>query len=569
MKIAVGYVRCSTDMQDDSIDQQKQAIEKWAKDHSFKIIGWYEDEGKSGTSFEKRPAFTQLARRIESSPNFEYVLVYDESRWGRAGNPRESTYWKIHFEKHGVLVRIINSQSKNENDIGSYVVEVVEGAEASEYSKKLARSTLRGCNDNASKGFSNGGTAPYGYRRVAVNRQSGEIVRELLPGEHRRDGEEKVIWNLGDRNEIKTVRHIFHLKCSGYGYRAIADSLNKEGIACPQRGRWRNKNQMWSAGTIQSILTNPVYCGDRIYNRHPLSRKRISEQNVLGVTKERWISTEKEWIVQHGAHPSIVSRDVFTKANSSRKLAKRSNQHFHTSPYLLTGLIKCARCGFNYQGQSYRSQNIFYYVDGGHMNKGNSVCTRLSIRKEKIEGFVLDQIRENLPTSKAVSRLEEMISQFLSKRSNSDGDFKSAERALAQIQQKIENLLVSIEKGLDMETVLPRLKELEKEKKQVELEFEKLGRIAGEKIEIAKAAQAASKFISDFDKHFNRAPIQEKKALLKQIVLGVRVEPERRIATCAITKIPMVSRALTALVNPSEFLNTGHLVGAACSGGRT
>ena len=164
IKIAVGYVRCSTDMQDDSIEQQKKAIETWAKTNGYTVIEWFEDEGKSGTSFDKRPAFMRMVKRIESSPNFEHVLVYDESRWGRAGNPRESTYWKVHLERHGVKVRIVNSQSKNENDIGSYVVEVVESAEASEYSKKLSRSTLRGCFDNAAKGFSNGGTAPYGYK---------------------------------------------------------------------------------------------------------------------------------------------------------------------------------------------------------------------------------------------------------------------------------------------------------------------------------------------------------------------------------------------------------------------
>ena len=88
IKIAVGYVRCSTDMQDDSTEQQKKAIEIWAKGNGYAIIEWFEDEGKSGTSFDKRPGFMRMVKRIESSTNFEYVLVYDESRWGRAGNPR-------------------------------------------------------------------------------------------------------------------------------------------------------------------------------------------------------------------------------------------------------------------------------------------------------------------------------------------------------------------------------------------------------------------------------------------------------------------------------------------------
>ena len=48
IKIAVGYVRCSTDMQDDSIEQQRNAIEFWATANNVRIIEWFEDEGKSG-----------------------------------------------------------------------------------------------------------------------------------------------------------------------------------------------------------------------------------------------------------------------------------------------------------------------------------------------------------------------------------------------------------------------------------------------------------------------------------------------------------------------------------------
>lgn len=569
MKIAVGYVRCSTEMQDDSIEQQKKAIEAWAKSNAFKVIEWFEDEGRSGTNFDRRHGFVKLQRKVESSPNFQYVLVYDESRWGRAGNPRESTYWKVHFERHGVSVRVINSQSRNENDIGSYVVEVVEGAEASEYSKKLSRSTLRGCIDNALRGFSNGGTAPYGYRRVAVNKQTGEIIRELLPGQYAHYGAEKVIWDIGEDEEVKTAKKIFDLKRSGYGYRTIADMLNKERTPCPRRGRWRNKNQLWSVCTIQSIITNPVYCGDRVYNRHPLSKKRISESNILGKTKDKWISDENEWIIQCNAHPAIVSSEVFQEANGKRKLAKRMNQHIYESPYLLSGLVRCEHCGFNYQGQSYRKQNIFYYVDGGNMNKGKSVCDRLSIRKEKLEGFVLDLIHESLPFSKAAVRFEEMITEYLSKRSCGRGELLEVERKMKENEQQIQNLLHLVEKGAELDTVFGRIQELEKAKKRLEAEKQKLERLAGEKIETNKAAKLAADFLLNFDKQFEQSPMQEKKEMIRQVVLGVRIDPERRIATCAVTKIPMVNRALTALINLSEFLNSSHRVGAHCSGGRT
>ena len=42
VKIAAGYVRCSTEKQDDSIDQQKNEIINWAGENGYKIINWFE-----------------------------------------------------------------------------------------------------------------------------------------------------------------------------------------------------------------------------------------------------------------------------------------------------------------------------------------------------------------------------------------------------------------------------------------------------------------------------------------------------------------------------------------------
>lgn len=564
IKVAVGYVRCSTDMQDDSIEQQKKAIGEWARQNGYTVIEWFEDEGKSGTSFDKRPGFMRMVRRAESSPNFEHILVYDESRWGRPGDPRENNYWKTHFKRFGVLVTVVNSQSKSGNDIGSCVIELVESAEASEYSKKLSRSTLRGCIDNASKGFSNGGSAPYGYKRVAVDKLTGQVIRELLPGEHRRKGEEKVIWELGDEAEVKTVQRIFRMKASGHGYRSIAEQLNAEKIPCPKRGRWRNKNQLWSMITVQNMITNPSYCGDRVYNRHPLSKKTKGESNVLGKTKDRWISDKQEWVIQQDAHPAIVNRELFEKANSipNRPTEARRNSHFYESQYLLTGMVKCEHCGFNFQGQTYRKTNHQYYVDGGNMNKGKSVCVRTSIRKEVLEDFVVELILESLPFSKPAARLEEMIREHLAGQRQGDSIIAGLERRAQEIDRKIQNLLDAVEKGIDLDTVLYRIRELEEEKKALERKRGESS-VCQNRLDPKAASSQVAEFFLNFRDKFANAPLAERKALLRQVVLGVSVNPSSRVAQCSVTKIPMVNPALRAALNPSGF------VGASCSGGRT
>src|SRR3990172_4530235 len=83
-RVAVGYLRCSTENQDDSPDQQKKAILAFAELKGYPMIEWFTDFGKSGTTFKQRPEFMRLKAAVEQSPPFSTVICYDESRWGRA-----------------------------------------------------------------------------------------------------------------------------------------------------------------------------------------------------------------------------------------------------------------------------------------------------------------------------------------------------------------------------------------------------------------------------------------------------------------------------------------------------
>ena len=548
MKISVGYLRCSTDLQDDSVEQQRKAIQQWAAENDFQVIDWYEDEGKSGTSFEKRPAFNRMMRRVESGVNFQYILVYDESRWGRPNNPRENTYWKVHAERYGIRVRVINSASKNENDIGSFVTEVVESAEASEYSKKLSRSTLRGAKANALNGFSSGGTAPYGYVRVAVDKAASQMVRPLKTGEWIRNNQEKVRWQLGDQGEIEVVKRIFQLKVSGLGYVMIAHTLNKEGIPCPKRGRWRNKDQKWCQGTIRTIITNLVYCGMRVYNKHPQSHLR------LGALKQRWINDEKEFSVLEDAHPAIVSKELFQKANiSSRGKFGMGYAQIVKSEYLLSGLIKCGSCGFNFSGQRYYKSGNYYYQDSGYINKGRSVCSSFLIQKEKIESFVIQNIKENILAADLETKLQHIVEKQIESRfTGKDLTLDRLEKALDSNKSQMSNIIDAIAQGIKVDTVLERVSQLEAERDRLLREREKQERVTIRKDDVTELVKTITREVHNFERAFESALPPEKKRWIRRFLLGIDVDRAKNRALCYIMKIPMVSHPVMTALLPSE-----------------
>ena len=80
------YTRVSTTMQVDgySLDAQKSRMKAFADFNDYKVVGEYEDAGKSGKSIEGRLEFNRMMEDIKSGKDgVSYVLVFKLSRFGR------------------------------------------------------------------------------------------------------------------------------------------------------------------------------------------------------------------------------------------------------------------------------------------------------------------------------------------------------------------------------------------------------------------------------------------------------------------------------------------------------
>ena len=537
---AAGYLRVSTDLQDRSSLQQRRDLEEWAKSNDRVIVEWFCDEGRSGTTFLKRPDFVRLAKVVENSPKFSEVLVWDESRWSRT-NPRHSIYWKERFREHGVTVKVINSRADGSDSLASLIQETLESHEAGEYSLKLSRSTFRGAADNALQGYSAGGFPPIAYERAAVDAKTGKLIRKLVPGVWRRQHEEKVVWKPGDPKDVKTVRRIFQMKIDGHGVRAIADILNREGIPCPRTGRWKNSNQKWSSGTVRTILRNPAYYGARVYNRHPQS-------HLHGPEKEAWENLPEKWVVKENAHPAIISKETWLKANDGAKPYERRNRFFLTSSYLLSGLIVCKRCGFKYHGitKTVRSKGYKrgYYVDSGYHTKGRSVCGPFMITQDEIERRVMEAVRE-LVASKAFR--DDVVAQLQQrmKAGSIVATGRELRRRITINRQALAGLLSLIEAGTAVTEVKPRIEALEREKRALEQQLQLPA--SDDRMRYQSVSERVMDLLRNFERTMKSGPIHIQKAILKRFVDRIVVDPTAHKVVIMVRRMPSVEQPVPSM----------------------
>src|SRR5215468_1977003 len=94
MRRAAQYVRMSTDYQRYSIENQAAVIAAYAQMHNISIVRTYRDEGESGLKIKNRAGLIQLLADVRSGQaDFDQILVYDISRWGRFQDTDESAHY--------------------------------------------------------------------------------------------------------------------------------------------------------------------------------------------------------------------------------------------------------------------------------------------------------------------------------------------------------------------------------------------------------------------------------------------------------------------------------------------
>lgn len=242
------------------------------------------------------------------------------------------------------------------------------------------------------------------------------------------------------------------LRAAGTGFRAIAVTLNEEGVLPPgalyyqRKGRSdpRNVNHKWAETTVKALIRSEVYIGNMVQGKTGTlsykSRKLINKP-------------EEEWIRVEGTHEPIISREVWDTVVSIDKKKVRKTPPTDGIRSIFTGLVYCADCGFKMRNHIER----FTYKDGtpgryssficgNYARSGKSACTIHSIYENVLEELVLTDIREKARFVECDGeRLAEQISRMKEKESRSrvisyEQELKAAAARMIELERLMQNL---------------------------------------------------------------------------------------------------------------------------------
>lgn len=308
---AAQYVRMSTENQQYSTHNQADKIREYAEKRGIEIIKTYADDGKSGLSIGGRASLQKLIADVETgAADFNVILVYDVSRWGRFQDADESAYYEYICKRAGIQVAYCAEQFENDGSPVSTIVKGVKRAMAGEYSRELSVKVFAGQCRLIELGFRQGGAAGFGLRRILID-ERGSIKSELKRGEHKSFQTDRVILMPGPEEEVAWVTKMYRwLIENDLNFREIADGLNEAGIAT-------DLDRPWTSSSVRTVLTNEKYIGNNVFNRSSFKLKKLHVENPPDM-----------WIRKEGAFEGIVPLEVFMTAQEiiTTRSAKLSDE---------------------------------------------------------------------------------------------------------------------------------------------------------------------------------------------------------------------------------------------------
>ncbi len=309
-KKAALYVRVSTNMQidKDSLPLQKSDLANYAK-YALDIPEYeiFEDAGYSAKNTD-RPRYQQMMARLRTG-EFSHLIVWKIDRISRNLLDFAAMYEEL--KRLGVVFVSKNEQFDTSTAIGEAMLKII--LIFAELERKMTSERVTAVMvSRANNGQWNGGRIPFGYAYDKVTK----------------------IFSINEK-EAATVRAIYDKYEETHSLLQTCKFLNENGLST-------RSGIPWNPTTARTMLSNPFYIGNYLYNKHDLSKT-----NYRLKTNRR---PESEWILVEDHHVPIVDRERWESVNDQLKANRRSNKdgprtYTRVNTHIFAGLLICGKCG--------------------------------------------------------------------------------------------------------------------------------------------------------------------------------------------------------------------------------
>ena len=489
----------STDQQDQSIPQQRQALTEYAAKHGYGVVGEFEDAGISGDDTERRVGFLAM-RDAAGRGEFDLVLAWDSDRIGR-WDLLSGGYWLHPFRQAGIVFETVAQGRVDLEGLNGQLLYSVAQMGKHQYLIDLSRNVLRGQRDAARngkrRGIGGGGPTLDGYRRLA-------------------DGSVEI-----DQDRAEIVQRIFtEFLAPGGSLRSVTTNLNLAEVKTLTGGKW-------SFSRVRKVLTNEKYAGSFVrfrwsggkYFGLDAAGEIVARDKTAGKTER-----DRPLITIPDNHPPIVDQEVFDQAQTKLAANRTETTRKDTRVFPFAGLLRCSECGGVMGGRGSR------YICNTYHREGRGGCQPNTISESKLLPAVVKLLRQEYCGEQRIEDLRRTLQDELAAGTTvKPVDQRRLAKRIEVLDQQISRgaeRLLSVPETL-VQTITGKLTELQEQRDRLQCELDAAGRtetapqaLDEETVEAAiEALQALSERLTD-------AKPEDLRELLKGLVVRIELHFE-------------------------------------------
>jgi site-specific DNA recombinase len=352
------YLRVSSEEQRDreTILTQRNFAERYCALHEIVPVGWYADDGVSGTiAVNQRPEGARLLQDARDG-RLSVVYVYRVDRIGRVALHVLQAVKTL--EECGVRVASMTEPFDTSTPAGRLMLNMLSSFADFERASILEK-TLEGTNRHAREGEWVGGIVPFGYRLQAARLA---ICESTIAGT--------------DLAEAEIVRRVYLRTVEDrWTCQQIAEELNALGVpanagAGEPGKRAKGTAAAWTGSRVRNLLANTTYMGLHRYGVHSeKSGRELIERDV----------------------PAIVSAETWDAAQAVMRTHRQWSDRNRRRDYLLRGLITCGVCGLSFIGHAdTRDGSVYYRCGARNQARGIYGAQGLRCPSKAVKGAPLE-----------------------------------------------------------------------------------------------------------------------------------------------------------------------------------
>jgi site-specific DNA recombinase len=226
----------------------------------------------------------------------------------------------------------------------------------------------------------------------------------------------------------------------------------------------------------------------------------------------------------------VVDKETFDSIQIA--LSNRAPAIVHprvtSSQYLLSGLLKCKKCGAAYIGYGAKSGRHHYYVCGTAYAKGKETCPSKHFPREKLEKFVIDKIKGYLLTNENLAELVRIINRELAGSIKKYRErLETIDREIVQWEGRFDRLYDFIEtKSIEPVRMAQRITSVQdkvNEMKKARFEIEE--DIRRRRLDPLDP-KAVAKYVHDLKKFLESCNIFERRAFLATFIEFMKIDDD-------------------------------------------